>query len=246
MKLTARTFPTVFFLAFLFLTVSSFDLFDDDRWAGQEQWWRDYRIGDFWRYLKCEELFEKPRPIHDESTWRVLWDSFHKITTPLAPSFVGPQPQGNASGFAVQHFVKQIPGKGRGIFASQFIPKGKLVYSTTKQTARFHNAHHYRTFLTSIPEDLTCDVLMWAYVQDLAMDGEEEKLVISLDMDDGSLCNDGDSMANIGCDSEAAEFVQYGCKLNYFALRDIEAGEELECMYGNFVPADGGWNAFGL
>jgi hypothetical protein len=79
-----------------------------------------------------------------------------------------------------------------------------------------------------------------AYVQDVG-DGD---LRISVDLDEGCFCNNGGSDGNMGCDEEAAKEYEGGCKDNYFALKDIKAGDEIECSYGQF--AVGGWHTFGL
>ena len=49
----------------------------------------------------------------------------------------------------------------------------------------------------------------------------------------------------MGCDEEAAKEYEGGCKNNYFALKDIKAGEEIECSYGEFAVSTG-WSKFGL
>jgi len=84
--------------------------------------------------------------------------------------------------------------------------------------------------------------MMWAYVADLTVDG----LTIGVELDEGSLFNDGGTTdGNVGCDEEAAQHFPHGCDMNYFALRDIRAGEELLCIYSDFDVPDG-WGLFGL
>lgn len=89
---------------------------------------------------------------------------------------------------------------------------------------------------------------MWAYVEDLkgvkADNTEMYDRTICVDLDPGSLINDGEDEGNVGCDEEAAEFLPHGCFLNYFALRDIEPGEELLAIYDDFAVDD--WSSFGL
>ena len=69
-------------------------------------------------------------------------------------------------------------------------------------------------------------------------------LRISVDLDEGCFCNNGRSDGNMGCDEEAAKEYEGGCKDNYFALKDIKAGDEIECKYGQFVVQ--GWHTFGV
>ena len=87
---------------------------------------------------------------------------------------------------------------------------------------------------------LSTTIYSLAYVQDIG-DGD---LCISVDLDEACFCNNGRG-ANMGCDKKAAKEYEGGCKENDFALKDIKAGDELECSYGEFaVPT--GWRKFGL
>lgn len=83
--------------------------------------------------------------------------------------------------------------------------------------------------------------MMWAYVEDLKPGG----LTICLDLDEGALFNDGGRDGNVGCDKEKAKHSPDGCGIDTFALRDIEVGEELLCIYADFDVV-GGFQAFGL
>jgi hypothetical protein len=49
-------------------------------------------------------------------------------------------------------------------------------------------------------------VLQWAYVQDVSKDGELLNLKKSVDLDEGSFCNDGSywNDQNLGCDPSLA------------------------------------------
>jgi len=76
---------------------------------------------------------------------------------------------------------------------------------------------------------------------------------VSVDLDAGSFINShGDwlgvgeeSPPNLGCHAEAANNEPGGCEHNYFALRDIDVGEELLLDYGEFAE-ETGWQWFGL
>ena len=80
-----------------------------------------------------------------------------------------------------------------------------------------------------------------AYVQDMG-DGD---LRISVDLDEGTYCNDGGGDANMGCDEEAAKEYEGDCVHNFFALKEIKAGDEIDCSYGQFYVLEG-WRKFGL
>jgi len=237
---------------------------DDDDDDDEEEWdedddkdeveWEDsaddekaYTARRLWDHLGCTEIFQSERPIHDQSTWSNARQVYKKIVGEESSLLHDSE----STGFAVPIEAKQAPGKGRGIFAARDIKKTTLIWNT-KQTARFQDGELYREFIFALETGFACDVLQWAYVQDLGDDKEEDNyddeeysdLHISVDLDEGCFCNDGEE-PNLGCDREAAEEFPGGCKSNYFALRDIEAGEELICSYYSFVRPDG-WKEFGL
>lgn len=199
--------------------------------------WEDsLDYGDLWDYFDCDEVFETERPIHNQSTWMLLRGAYQGVVGPDRSSIA---PLSHENGFQVSFEVQQFHDKGRGLVATQKVKKGDLVWTARRQTARFGDGPSYRRFLASIPTDLACDVIQWAYVQAFGVP------LICVDLDECSFMNNGSYEANIGCIPEAAELLPGGCKENYFALRDIEVGEELLCSYGEFAISDG-WEWFGL
>ena len=219
---------------------------------------------DLWFNLGCEELFQSPRPLHSQSDWvnaRNIYKSIVKDESTLPNDNDGDDNDndsdgGNShSGFEVKVVAKQSPGKGRGIYAVEDIKEGDLIYSS-KQTARFSSGAHYREFLLALQPHFACDVLQWAFVTELddKVNGKEElQLKISVDLDEGCFCNNGwgpvgeEEGPNLGCNQDQKEGEEFppSCKTNFYALRDIKAGEEFLCSYGDFVIGDG-WHEFGL
>lgn len=195
-----------------------------------------------WEYLDCEKLFRKDRPVHSQETWIAARQLYREIVG-VEQSSIGTNQQDvmEPDGFSVKTKAMQAPPKGRGIFAAQDIPAGALIWST-KKTARYSDGDSYRKFNLSVERGFACDVLQWTYIQRM----ENGELRISTDLDNGSFCNGGGSHhANMGCDKEVAKGYGGGCTDNYFALRDIKAGEELLCAYGSFAVS-GGWKEFSL
>jgi len=231
--------------------------------------WQEFTNSDFWVFLGCDEIFKQILPIHNQSTWMLLRGVYHGI---VGNSHSSIYPLSHESGLRIPFNVSHASGKGRGVFATSFVKKGDLVWNS-RQTAQFSAAAGYREFLVSISRGLACDVSQWAYVKDLntGYDGElldqakdedaEVDLVISIDLDEGILINDGEhrfdqfesedemesysDVQNIGCMPEVAELSPGGCNKNLFALRDIMPGEELLCSYGDFAFGSG-WKEFGL
>lgn len=147
--------------------------------------------------------------------------------------------------------VKIVEGKGRGLFTTAPVKKGQLVWSRD-ELASFYNGQDFREFLKRIGKDLACGVLQWAWCQDIS-DGKGI-LSINVGLDPGSFMNqpdwyydeDGEEQSdnlNVGC---VPEFYDPGdCVSNLYALRDLEAEEEILVDYSTFALTTG-WRYFGL
>ena len=202
----------------------------------------DATVHGMWRDLGCGRIFKRERPVHSQVAWlnaRALYRSVVGDESSIGRS--AQDDVDHPNGFAVKVEAKQAGHKGRGVFAAQDISRGSLVWSTRK-TARFRTGAQYRKFIYGLEPGFACDVLQWAYVQDVG----RGRLRASVDLDEGCFCNNGHSGgANVGCHETAAEEYEGGCVENYFATQDLKAGDELLCAYGEFaVPS--GWRKFGL
>eukprot|EP00584_Thalassiosira_punctigera_P026086 CAMPEP_0172577148 /NCGR_PEP_ID=MMETSP1067-20121228/138086_1 /TAXON_ID=265564 ORGANISM="Thalassiosira punctigera, Strain Tpunct2005C2" /NCGR_SAMPLE_ID=MMETSP1067 /ASSEMBLY_ACC=CAM_ASM_000444 /LENGTH=258 /DNA_ID=CAMNT_0013369833 /DNA_START=186 /DNA_END=964 /DNA_ORIENTATION=- len=221
-----------------------------DRISYLESW----TVLDMANNLKCDEIFENERPVHSQIVWdnaRALYRDIVGRDSSIADDAT--------NGFSVPVEAKQAPPKGRGIFVLRDVAAGELMWST-KKTARFQDGSSYRKFIFGLEEGVACDVLEWgtllfgvgifeipdpctitdgllaAYVQDIG----DENLRISVDLDEGCLCNNGSSRANMGCDEVAAINIEGGCKENYFALRDIKMEKKFGARMGSSLyQADG-------
>ena len=157
--------------------------------------------------------------------------------------------------FQIPFEVRQSPGMGRGIYTLIDVKKGQLLYDFS-QTAQYRDANEFAEFLRIITPELACDVLMWSYVQDLS-EGYTEKMSndygpfrIMTDLDPGSFCNNGGkSKGNMAwiitsptsstttTNRKTAPMIgRYDTVKSapLVALRDIDAGEELLCIYSQF------------
>ena len=232
--------------------------------------WEEGDQSDLYDALQCEESPPEegssssiPLTVHSMDTWKLLQMTYVDVVTPEKSSL----PRGGflgMDGFYVPYRVGHGP-HGRGIVATQNIPKGTLIWKSF-QTARLETGDHYRRFLKALPVALACDVSIWAYTRieripddeygeveeeiDHEDEDEEElsrliprRVVACVDLDPGSFVN--------GCDTEwECNMVlsmprDSGCVLEFHADRDIQAGEELRIDYG-FSEYDAGWAALGL
>ena len=207
--------------------------------------WHGGSVNQLWNRLDCAAIFKRKRPIHSQETWRYLRRQYRKVVLFVGTRAVGSPSTASLDAFNVKHFAAHT-NKGRSIFADEKISKGIEMYSFN-QTALFLDGHSYRTFLVSIDAALACDVLQWAYevrVEDV--DGELHQ-VVAVDLDEGSYCNNGrDAAGNMAyLDAPLAKSKhQYDNVRALVAIRDIQKGEEILCIYSQFNT--GSWSHFGL
>ena len=217
---------------------------------GLEEHWKSYGTGDFWHYFKCSLLFESKRPIHNESTWMLFRGLYHGIVG-VSESTISPLVYEH--GIQIPYYIGYHSLRGRGIYAKEAVPKGSVIWNT-RQTACFKKGELYREFLMSLPRELACDVLQWAYVIDrdkgyggkVTQPKETQNMNICVDLDEGIYMNTGEQLEdNAGCELNASESVPGGCKDNIFALKDIKANEEILVNYRDFAEPDS-WESFGF
>ena len=195
---------------------------------------------DFWEEFSCQSLFEEggPRPVHATSTWVLLRGVYYGIVGPKHATIEYTEVPADGNGFLVPVEVKHVPGKGRAVMAAEDIPEGTKIWDTTF-TARFPSPVYFRRYLSTLPRDLACDVMIWAYVEDYAWDDDDEDNVIptlSVDLDEGTLLNTESpgtgEMKNMGND-------------DWRATRLILKGEELLVNYKDFEKQFS-WSAAGF
>ena len=187
---------------------------------------------DIYELYDCDNVISKGRPIYDEARWLELRRHYHGYPDDFD------SPVLHVRSFAVPYEVRQDPEKGRGIYATDKIKKGDLIYTFTPHAAKFRNHLDYFKFLATVRQDMVCDILEWTFCQDFHdYDGsdEESDLTIVINLDDGSLYNhEYDDFANVGCDPSYVDRSPKICRENFFALQDIEPGEELFVNYDGF------------
>ena len=195
--------------------------------------------------LQCEQVKQDESglesPVPSQQDWEIYQDTYRSVMTQfqVAPSIPGPDFSPTA--IRVPFEVQYTPDAGRGIFALEPIAQGTLIWDTTN-TAAFVSPHMYRQFLRQLPRKLSCDLIDWAYTRRSA----SQRPMVCADLDQGSLMNSDNDEANIGFgpDQEQQQ-PSAGCDMTFYALRDIQAGEELRVAYGAFIQPDL-WDEMGL
>lgn len=190
------------------------------------------------------------RLIPTASTFQLLADAYFeaKTTTPGSDT-EGPHDLSVRMAMAIGPSGVKVPSEirqskfGRGLFAKAPIPVHSAVQESTRYGI-FSREGQWTTFLSLLPEELRCDVAIWAYV----LEWDDDLEVVALDLDESSLINhgndpdkdyetlsppihDGKSLsrdigtANIRYDDET---------MTYNAIRDIAESEEILCDYTSF------------
>ena len=197
--------------------------------------WDSYDSDAMYEYLDCEKLFNTTRPICDKSCWKRLRAKYQKEVGITSFPMIDPHPP--------PWYVGQTLDKGRGVFASRDIEEDELVYNGTSYFGLFQDGASWRNFVMSAPDEMSCDIFEWSWVQDL---GENTTLAIILGVDDSSILNDGqpgylgdDNESNLSCGLEGES-----CRDQYYATRKVFAGEEILADYSHFT--NNNWKPFGL
>lgn len=200
-----------------------------------------------------------PRPVPTREEWAYLRGTYVAVVGVEHSSIPPHQAIQQRNGFAVPIEVRVNDLVGRAVYATTNIRRGDLVWSHGL-TAEFDSGHDYQRFLESLPEELACDVLIWAYVQDVGNEvrrhnhraqcgAANHTYIVAVDLDEGSLINSDAKAKNIGCipksERTTSESIGLSCKGYLFALRDIRAGEEILIDYADHY-VNNAWKVFGL
>ena len=122
-----------------------------------------------------------------------------------------------ANGFLVKAEIRQSPGKGLGVFAAEFIPANKLIYSSNPLTYTEEEALAYLESLPTNEEKIQW--LDFAYGKN------------------GKVCIDSDDLVRINHSENPTILIIKGTPIDYgIAARDIEENEELTENYRTYSP----------
>ena len=200
-------------------------------------------------YFECKKAFKSARPWWTDQEWRIVREVYQDLLKSERAGLVRGSTkigtyQASDEVFDFSQIVVPYQAgkeKGRGLKAAKDIKKGDMIFKATNNTVVFTDGHSFRKFMFMLNErfpTFACDVLQWAWVQDL----EGGAFGIEVDLDDCNLLNSGRQRSvNIQC-GKADEI----CDGNHFyARRDIKKGEEILGSYSEFV-SDHSWSELGL
>jgi hypothetical protein len=212
------------------------------------EWWESdhWTLGTLWNHFDCETVFESERQIPSTVTWMQMRQAYVNVVGSSKSAFGEPR---EVDGFFAPIEVRQSPGKGRGVFAAEDIPRGHHIWSGTVQRAKFDSGLDFMKFLDLIPDEDACDVLQYSFVLIFGDDKEnEENARICVELDDGSIMNaiDPPDPVDAGCLPEWSDRFRGGCDDNLYALRDIKKGDEILMDYRASNIVTHGWKWFSL
>jgi hypothetical protein len=184
------------------------------------------------------QLYKGSRPVWDQATWESLQNAYRRAVGTKTSTIS----RHKETGIQVPYEVRVSPDKGRGVFATEKVRRGQIVWKMT-QHAKFFEEAPFRRFLSSLSYDLACDVLMWAYVEKDAKHG----FAVAIELDEGSYFNNGNSKAEVNTmdkygvvldDGNSKAEINAMDSVGVFAIRDIPAGEEILMNYTEFDNDD--------
>jgi hypothetical protein len=168
--------------------------------------------------------------IPTEETWNKLFRAYHATIDPNNPTEIPSIP---TLGYREEAFpfpvdIKIDPHKGRGVYATTFIPKGATVWYSGKNTAVFDNVSQFRRYLEYLlkneSRDMVCDVMIWIDV--VQNSPAKDDFVLCETMDPGVLMNNASSKKKNLVEVEEEGAGEYGCLGSILiATRDILPGE---------------------
>jgi hypothetical protein len=192
---------------------------------------------DFWDEIKCDEVFEEggPRPIYSSVTWSFLRGVYYGIVGRQQSTIKYRDLPIDGTGVLVKVRVEHLPGKGRAVIAAEDIPKGTRIWASTF-TARFPSPMYFRRYLATLPKELACDVMIWAYAEDFEWEEGGVRATLSVDLDEGTFFN------TVNTTNGEEKNIRYD---PWEATRLILKGEELLVDYSDFEKQFS-WSAAGF
>lgn len=210
---------------------------DEDKFPAFER----LPLKDLYQYLQCEETVhnvdnrDEGYPIHEDDTWEMAREVYRELAEEDEYYTFPPPPENDKeiglTGFAVAVQIRKGTAGGyydRRVIADEAISAGTLVWKST-YTARFPSVALFRQFLRYIPVEVACDMILSAYIR---YEESEEYFAICADLDPGTYTGfagvkGGKANMGLGRPGSEDDFLYTGCRMEFYATRNIDVGEEL-------------------
>jgi len=178
-----------------------YEFFEEASWEEEEDDWAT-STGHMMTYMQCDEKDDDDRlqdaeaytAIPTVADYSLLVEAYlwamdkNRDDAWWAPSVTAYTP----GIFEAPVEVRSTPYVGRGVFATEDIPKGALVVAKPKNEIEFYSREIYRDFVAyshAKRSNIICDSMIWMYG---ALKTPEFDYIICLDADDSSLVNSGE------------------------------------------------------
>ena len=180
------------------------------------------------------------RPIPDEATWQLLVNAYKKVkgNTDNGDIALFEALDVHRSGFHIPFQARQVPGKGRGLFATQHVAQGTCICDD--RSGKFRTEQEWRDFLALLPYQVAKESVDWCGVDEYDDDGGQ---AVFIDFCELALLNHGYSKRSLklwerifpflSCRKATANVMgkEIDGVWHMVACRDIQAGDELLCDY---------------
>jgi hypothetical protein len=194
-------------------------------------------------YMDCYHYFKRAvRPTNHKP----IWDKLRRLYTDVMKpeSSIISRLLHEETAILVPYSVREIKGKGLGLFANENIPNGTLIDDARRGgRVKFTQGDDYRRFVYSArTPDLACLALRCSTVESTTGDTDPRLgAFIAVDLDDSCFMNTAR-----GYKKNVGMYPKGDCPTACdYAIRNIEAGEELSTAYGDYSYSRG-WKWFML
>ena len=243
--------------------------------ADKPVWW-SYSYGELFDYFDCVDILPGYKTFFDDGDYILgvenhTLDPFQikNLTGMWDQMYTKYKAEVNLSPPGSSREVVVVPAeigdagtdKGRGVFVTEKVPKGTLVVNTDSDTIGiFKDGHTWRKFVATLPTYTACNVIEWSWVQDFRLEDKNDirnGLTIMMAWDKSNLLNNADwtdskEDPNIRCGTppegwpEKEDGIWGLCQFHYYAIKDLEVGEEILMAYGEFEDFFRDWPRIGM
>eukprot|EP00984_Skeletonema_dohrnii_P020186 scaffold9765_cov137-Skeletonema_dohrnii-CCMP3373.AAC.3 len=183
-----------------------------------------YSFDEIYNHFECKAYAadKSSRPVPSLEQWLFLRKQYKEFVDETASfdDVVSPT-LGYAFGNTDEpppFYAMKSPGKERSLYASRDIKQGEIVHDTAASETLFPDIYAYRRFILSLPKNMICDVMDWAWTRKLNENGPD---YVCLGINISSLIRTADKEldANVRPETNISSI--------FYATRDIQQDEEI-------------------